>query len=246
MHDAGRLVNLANPGPKPGSQSCNQSGDCDEVFSYRMFRDLQERAQHGFTRPCRPPHLRGEPGDRGADRQRSGRVGIGILLSVARRAAGTRSVARPRGRPQHRRALRSRAESRLLAARSGGRPVGAEQADRRERPQPDHRRRGGPGLRRHDPRQSPGPVRPDHDAQPDEPRVRRIRESTQLLGVRLWPAPRGRIDRAGRCRDQYGLRRHLERRRGRVARRHERRDDGAVQGQEAHPRPGGKRAELDG
>jgi predicted permease len=42
------LVNLSAPGPKPGSQSCNQSGDCDEVFSYAMFRDLQ-RAQRVFT-----------------------------------------------------------------------------------------------------------------------------------------------------------------------------------------------------
>ncbi|RMH21351.1 MAG: FtsX-like permease family protein, partial [Gemmatimonadetes bacterium] len=36
-----RLVNLAAPGPKPGSQSCNDAGDCDEVFSYPMFRDLE-------------------------------------------------------------------------------------------------------------------------------------------------------------------------------------------------------------
>jgi hypothetical protein len=35
------LVNLAAPGPKPGSTSCNQAGDCTEVFSYRMFRDLE-------------------------------------------------------------------------------------------------------------------------------------------------------------------------------------------------------------
>lgn len=42
------LVNLAAPGPKPGSQSCNQAGDCDEVFSYPMFRDLQ-KAQSVFT-----------------------------------------------------------------------------------------------------------------------------------------------------------------------------------------------------
>ena len=41
--DAGELVNLAAPGPKPGSQSCNQSGSCEEVFSYRMFRDLEEK-----------------------------------------------------------------------------------------------------------------------------------------------------------------------------------------------------------
>ena len=43
-----RLVNLAAPGPKPGSQSCNQAGSCEEVFSYAMFRDL-EREQKVFT-----------------------------------------------------------------------------------------------------------------------------------------------------------------------------------------------------
>src|SRR5262245_4336099 len=43
-----RLVNLAAPPPKPGSTSCNQAGDCDTVFSYPMFRDL-ERVQTPFT-----------------------------------------------------------------------------------------------------------------------------------------------------------------------------------------------------
>jgi len=43
-----RLVNLAAPPPKPGSTSCNQAGDCDTVFSYQMFRDL-ERVQTPFT-----------------------------------------------------------------------------------------------------------------------------------------------------------------------------------------------------
>ena len=36
-----RLVNLEAPGPKPGSDTCNQAGGCDEVFSYPMYRDLQ-------------------------------------------------------------------------------------------------------------------------------------------------------------------------------------------------------------
>jgi predicted permease len=46
-----QLVNLANPGPKPGSQTCNNQGSCDEVFSYAMFRDLQRapQAQEVFT-----------------------------------------------------------------------------------------------------------------------------------------------------------------------------------------------------
>ena len=43
-----RLVNFSAPGPMPGSNSCNQSGGCDEVFSYAMFRDL-EKAQTPFA-----------------------------------------------------------------------------------------------------------------------------------------------------------------------------------------------------
>jgi len=39
--ESGRLVNLQAPGPNPGSQSCNMSGGCDEVFSYPMYRDLE-------------------------------------------------------------------------------------------------------------------------------------------------------------------------------------------------------------
>jgi predicted permease len=42
------LVNLSAPGPKNGSTSCNQAGDCERVFSYAMFRDLQ-REHTSFT-----------------------------------------------------------------------------------------------------------------------------------------------------------------------------------------------------
>ena len=48
VRDPDQLVNISNPGPKPGSQSCNQAGDCDVVFSYPMFRDL-ERSPASFT-----------------------------------------------------------------------------------------------------------------------------------------------------------------------------------------------------
>jgi predicted permease len=43
-----RLVNLANPGPQSGSNSCNQAGGCDEIFSYPMFRDI-EKARTAFA-----------------------------------------------------------------------------------------------------------------------------------------------------------------------------------------------------
>ncbi|HLB37585.1 MAG TPA: ABC transporter permease [Gemmatimonadales bacterium] len=48
VQEPGRLVNLANPGPKPGSTSCGNAGGCDEVFSYPMFRDLESQARSGF------------------------------------------------------------------------------------------------------------------------------------------------------------------------------------------------------
>lgn len=41
------LVNLTAPGPKSGSQSSNDSGDVDSIFSYPMFRDLQSSAEAG-------------------------------------------------------------------------------------------------------------------------------------------------------------------------------------------------------
>ena len=53
--DPARLVNLRRPGPKPGSQSCNQAGDCEDVFSYPMFRDLQNgrrRSSPASPRTC--------------------------------------------------------------------------------------------------------------------------------------------------------------------------------------------------
>src|SRR5262245_40541802 len=49
-----QLVNLSSPGPKSGSTSCNQAGDCDSVFSYAMFRDLEREttALSGVAAHC--------------------------------------------------------------------------------------------------------------------------------------------------------------------------------------------------
>ena len=49
VQEPDRLVNLGAPGPKHGSTSCNQAGDCDHVFSYAMFKDLEEQATDGFV-----------------------------------------------------------------------------------------------------------------------------------------------------------------------------------------------------
>jgi predicted permease len=43
-----RLVNLVSPGPRQGWISCSDAGNCDAIFSYPMFRDL-ERAEGGLA-----------------------------------------------------------------------------------------------------------------------------------------------------------------------------------------------------
>ena len=46
-----RLANLGAPGnrAKSGSTSCGQAGDCEVVFSYPMFRDLEKAKNIGFS-----------------------------------------------------------------------------------------------------------------------------------------------------------------------------------------------------
>ncbi|NNF26057.1 MAG: ABC transporter permease [Gemmatimonadetes bacterium] len=40
-----RLVNLSQTQPIIGSTSCNQAGDCDEIFSYLTYRDLDQQQE---------------------------------------------------------------------------------------------------------------------------------------------------------------------------------------------------------
>jgi predicted permease len=48
VHEPQSLVNLSAPGVMSGSNSCNQSGPCDAVWSYPMFKDL-EKSPGQFT-----------------------------------------------------------------------------------------------------------------------------------------------------------------------------------------------------
>ena len=41
VRDPQELVSFSAPGPKPGSQSCGMAGNCEDVFSYAMLRDLE-------------------------------------------------------------------------------------------------------------------------------------------------------------------------------------------------------------
>src|SRR5919107_3175891 len=49
VREPSRLVNLSAPGPMQGSNSCNDAGSCEEVFSYAMFRDLERAPTTPFA-----------------------------------------------------------------------------------------------------------------------------------------------------------------------------------------------------
>ena len=51
VNEPERLVNLGAPSnqAKHGSTSCGQAGDCDAVFSYAMFRDLEKAPNTGLS-----------------------------------------------------------------------------------------------------------------------------------------------------------------------------------------------------
>jgi predicted permease len=42
VHEPERLVNISAPGVMNGSTSCGQAGDCEVIWSYPMFRDLEK------------------------------------------------------------------------------------------------------------------------------------------------------------------------------------------------------------
>src|SRR5215213_5906147 len=44
-----RIVNITSPGPRPGSRSTSDAGRADEIFSYPLFRDLEQLDQTGLT-----------------------------------------------------------------------------------------------------------------------------------------------------------------------------------------------------
>ena len=92
VHEPEQLVNLSAPGPKPGSQSCNQAGDCEDVFSYRMFRDLEEK-QTVLIGTRRAPDVRREPRLQGEHLELAGFTRLRLVFPRAGIASRRRPAA---------------------------------------------------------------------------------------------------------------------------------------------------------
>ena len=157
------LVNLAAPGPKPGSQSCNQAGDCDVVFSYPDVPRPRARRRPPFTGIAAHRAFGANLAFERPDAERRGDARLGLLLPRARAAAGARPPARPVGRRRRRGAnLVAVLQPRLLGVR-GSAPTRAcsDQADHRQRHADDDRGRRAEGLRGHHARHAAAGLRPD-------------------------------------------------------------------------------------
>ena len=138
-----RLVNSSRPGRSRARNSCNQAGDCDEVFSYPMFRDL-EKAPNGVQRHRRPSPLRRQHRDARPDaingdgharlRQRTSRCS-----ASSRRSAACSTPNDDQRIGGHYVAVLSYAYWETPARRRSRTSI--EPADHRERPADDDRRR---------------------------------------------------------------------------------------------------------
>ena len=232
-----RLIALAAPGPKPGSQSCNQAGECDEIFSYSMFRDL-ERSQTVLTGLAAHRVVRRQPGHPGRADDRRRDVRIGLLLPHPGTHPRAGPAAGPGGRRDPRQRVRRGAELQLLEFPLRCRPRRAGPVDRGERADVDGRRCGarrdsrGPPL-------APGPWSSSRSPWPGRwSGFTRLREPPGLLGLPLRAAEAGRQHGAGQRRAQRHLPADHHRRRSAAAAGHERPDHGAVQGQGDRGRAG--------
>ena len=209
-------------GPKPGSQSCNQAGDCDDVFSYAMFRDLREvRRRSSRASPRTSPSAptwRSRPDD---DRRRH--AGVGQLLPGARMQPALGRLLVPDD--DHNVGESTVVVlSHALLDDAASQPIRRPQPDDdRQRPDADDRRRRAGRLRRA--RRSgakPEVFVPITMRGDDEPGSRGSRPP-QLLGLPVRAAEAGRHDRAGAPAMNGQYRGDRQRRRGAAAEGHERR-----------------------
>ena len=81
VRDPAALVNLAAPGPKPGSQSSNQAGSSENTFSYLMFRDL-EQAKTRFSGIAAHRSIEANIGYKGQTSARQGNLVSGSYFGV--------------------------------------------------------------------------------------------------------------------------------------------------------------------
>ena len=162
--------------------SCNQAGDCDEVFSYAMFRDLQ-RVQTAFTGIAAHRLFGANLSYQGQTLSGEGMLVSGTYFPGAAAEPALGRLLAPEDDGAGRRIARRRPEPRVLAER-GSPPIpnvlnqplivnGQTLTIVGVAPR---------GLRRHDAGREAGGVRADHDARMHGARVQGLGRPPELLG----------------------------------------------------------------
>ncbi len=172
--DPARLANFKAPGPQYGSNSCNDAGDCDEVFSYPMLRDLQ-KANTAFS-GIAGHFLLGVSVAMSGQTPVSGRglYVTGNYFSVLGLRPALGRLFTPRDDETIGGNYRRRAELPVLGNSARIRPERRRQADHDQRPADDDHRCRAEGLHRHDARLATVRLRADHHAQRPDARLEGI------------------------------------------------------------------------
>ena len=242
VQEPGRLVNLAAPGPKPGSQQCSNAGNCDVVLSYPMFRDL-ERVQSPFTGIAAHRSFSANLAYR--DQTTSGdgmlvsgsyfpvlgvRPALGRLLGPGDDAVVGESHVAVLGYSywQNRFASNPSVLNDTLTVNGQSLTIVGVAAR---------------GLRRDDARHPAADLRAHHSARHDDPRLQGVRQPHELLGLRVRAAQARHLDRTGADGHQPALSPDRQRRRSVAAEGAQRSDDDAVPQQVAARRAGRTRPE---
>ena len=186
----------AAPGPKPGSNSCNQAGECEEVFSYPMFRDL-ERVQNVFTTIAAHRIFGANLAYRNQTISGEGVLVSGSYFPVLGIQPAVGRLLDPRDDQKVGESLVAVLSHGYWLSRFDGNPavvnetlivngqhltiVGVAPA----------------GFEGTTLGLEAAAVRSDHAAQSPRTGLEPVRQPTELLGVRVRPPPAGRLDRSG-------------------------------------------------
>ena len=229
----------------PGSNSCNQAGDCEAIFSYPMFRDLEKSPARSAASPRTCCSASTSRTTKQTPVSGEGVYGLRVVLPRPRPPPSARTAARPHDDQTIGGHFVAVVEPQLLGDAARRRSERRRQDDHRQRPADDDRRRRAARVHGHDARRAARRLRADHDA-----RRCSIRDSTaSRIGATYWVYLFGRLKpgvtiEQARRRSTRVYKPILAERRGAAAGGHERADAGALQGQGGQARGRTARSEL--
>ena len=193
------LVNLGNPGPKPGSTRAARPAPATIVFSYPMFRDL-EREQQVFTGIAAHTGFGANLSVRNEPIAGEGMLVSGSYFPVLQLQPALGRLLRPGRRPGIGANFVTVLSHNFWMERYGGDPGVIGEYDHRQRQAVHDHRRGAQGVRGHHARRAPEVYRALSMRGEVEHVLHALRRPPRLLGLPVRPPQARRVAGAGRRR----------------------------------------------